>query len=950
MRIVNVADPTTPIAIGAYHTMVNSVSVAVSEPYAYAIDSALSRGGLWIMNITEPVLPDTVGHLDFLGTPSEIALSGSFAYVVGEDTSDGGFIKVINVSDPINPYELSNLITDQPIEDIFISGVYAYIVGRFGGLKIFDISDPANPSNLGGFDSPEIPVDVTVSEGYAYISDVGYDNPGLWIVDVTNPVNPHNVGFYRLEGISSVAVQENYAYIAAKYRGLRILNISDPINPYEVGYYESGGDVESVVVSGNFAFIGEGPGDLTDWEGKFNMRVIYIDDPASPFEIGYYNLPAWPWSIISSGLTVYVSDYAGGLVMLEFIPPNMYDITGQVKNSSGTGISGVTISAERFSKSTITGSDGTFRLSGIPEGIVQIYPSRAGYSFLPNSLSVFLNTDQTGQNFIGSVAVCESPISQSVASIDEISCALPLAKPFLYLPVETNYPAYIVLQDTDFTGGGRIDSWFDHKWPTYGFDGYPTNYTIELFDGIERTEWTSTPGGISLSCYNNRCYDGHDGLDFSISDGPDNNIQLNVLAAASGKVLEVCHWDPVNYPYESCSRSPLLGRYIVLSHLDNSYATLYAHLESIDEWIRPGASVVRNDYSSPTPIGTMGCSGMRECHVHLHFQVFFNGYNHEYWTPDESEVVDPFGWQPLDGSIDDWKWPSVPLWLNYSPISCIPSTGCTNMSSGRVSVLFPDGSISADQGVMLILTTLGNSINSIFRSLGSSFSLNLFDFFAEIEGNPATPEELTSEVSDLVTVNVDYAGLLNSHLDTEELSFYRYNSTSNTWEPQVTALDSENFIASAQLGSEGHYDIQAPLVCPADSTEPGDDSPSINNVLPALQQDTTLLRWFDIEEDRDWFGIYGIAGITYNIQTQNLAPGVDTILTLYDKDGETILVTDDNSGDGTGSIINYVVPENAVYYVQASPAPGSAYGCDSSYQITISSNMQTIFLPVIDTD
>jgi subtilisin family serine protease len=78
-----------------------------------------------------------------------------------------------------------------------------------------------------------------------------------------------------------------------------------------------------------------------------------------------------------------------------------YSISGTITTSTGTGISGVTVSTG--SGSATTNSSGAYTLSGLSNGTYTLTPSLSGYTFSPASRSVTVNSaDVTGQDFTGS--------------------------------------------------------------------------------------------------------------------------------------------------------------------------------------------------------------------------------------------------------------------------------------------------------------------------------------------------------------------------------------------------------------------------------------------------------------------------------------------------------------------------------------------------------------------
>jgi serine protease len=81
-------------------------------------------------------------------------------------------------------------------------------------------------------------------------------------------------------------------------------------------------------------------------------------------------------------------------------PPGDYSVSGTVTNSSGAGISGVTVS--NGSTTATTNSSGVYTLTGMANGTYTLTPSLSGYSFNPANRSVTVNSaNVTGVNFTG---------------------------------------------------------------------------------------------------------------------------------------------------------------------------------------------------------------------------------------------------------------------------------------------------------------------------------------------------------------------------------------------------------------------------------------------------------------------------------------------------------------------------------------------------------------------
>jgi hypothetical protein len=71
-------------------------------------------------------------------------------------------------------------------------------------------------------------------------------------------------------------------FLATRNNGLRILNATDPASPFEVGYWETPGEAWSVQVLGDYAYV-------ADWET--GLRIVNISDPYSPIEQAFYEIP-----------------------------------------------------------------------------------------------------------------------------------------------------------------------------------------------------------------------------------------------------------------------------------------------------------------------------------------------------------------------------------------------------------------------------------------------------------------------------------------------------------------------------------------------------------------------------------------------------------------------------------------------------------------------------------
>jgi hypothetical protein len=123
---------------------------------------------------------------------------------------------------------------------------------------------------------------IVVRGNYAYTTIAD----GLEIIDISNPAKPLFVSQYRIPGIRSwvetLAIKDNYAYLAGSPSLLTVVDISDLRNPKGVATvhtHDAAGQL--ITISGHYAYV-------ADWfKGLF---IIDIFHPEKPFISGYYNL------------------------------------------------------------------------------------------------------------------------------------------------------------------------------------------------------------------------------------------------------------------------------------------------------------------------------------------------------------------------------------------------------------------------------------------------------------------------------------------------------------------------------------------------------------------------------------------------------------------------------------------------------------------------------------
>ena len=488
-------------------------------------------------------------------------------------------------------------------------------------------------------------------------------------------------------------------------------------------------------------------------------------------------------------------------------------------------------------------------------------------------------------------------------------------RPFLDLPV--SYSNFAQTAQGNVSGnGGRVNSWFDHNLPNYS-----TNNDLYRWNG-------PYAGAASVNrdhCIIDQqsCYDGHNGIDFQHQIHMPNEP---IYAAASGTVTTT---NITGY-----------GNQVVIDH-HNGYATLYGHLKTIG--VTVGTTVTVGQ-----PIGIMGNTGISigGDGTHLHFGVYYD-QNADGWT--SNEVVDPYGWigpgndpcratNPASCGPQQYLW-KYPLQAKQMADS---DGGIITSLSGNTSIAVQAGTLTSTINLELWDTPPVAAPSAQLRSVGHSFLFQVFEWLSASSVNRAQSTTATS-FAQPVTVTVSYSDTATLHLDESRLGIYRWDEINNLWMALTTTVNLTENQAVAQTVEIGNFDLQAPLLCLADSLEPNDNYYAASAISAYPVAVSSL---FDGVQDEDWFRFNAAAGRQYVVQTDNLAGGVDTAIAIYDLDGLTELASDDNSSDDMASRLEWQAPLDGTYFVRVFQSSTSLSGCTATYRLGIV-QLQQISLPLI---
>lgn len=354
MEIVDISDPTNPERVSSYEVADGRIlDSAISGGYAYLL---VDRVGVEIIDLSDPAnpqraggyaigdrIPDRIGKLDIaeqylylaradkgldvidISDPSNPQLVGSFAQLVGSFGGNVGSVRVAGDRAFIAMGFLSSFAVldisqnEQPLlmgsyaeggvdpRDFVINGHYGYVADALAGLVVFDLSPVDGPIQVSSYFLGSPAENLAIMENHALLTS---DNL-LHVIDISDPEVLLPVGSFESEGtITDIAVSERHAYVTERPRwngvddvggGLRVIDLDDPAQPTQVGSYGKGIYANSLAIAGGYAYLADG----NEVEGE-GLAILDIDDPTDPILVAGHRTVGSPRGVVISGNHAYL--------------------------------------------------------------------------------------------------------------------------------------------------------------------------------------------------------------------------------------------------------------------------------------------------------------------------------------------------------------------------------------------------------------------------------------------------------------------------------------------------------------------------------------------------------------------------------------------------------------------------------------------------------------------
>jgi hypothetical protein len=133
------------------------------------------------------------------------------------------------------------------------------------------------------------------------------------VMGVVNTFAPTDLSFIAIPGFANgVAVNGNYAYVAAGASGLQVVNVSDRTNPSIVASLQLAGNSDNITLLGTRVYIAG---------GSAGMQVVDISNPLSPVLLGTFNTGGTALDVTVTGTTAYIANQTS-LVIADVTSPS----------------------------------------------------------------------------------------------------------------------------------------------------------------------------------------------------------------------------------------------------------------------------------------------------------------------------------------------------------------------------------------------------------------------------------------------------------------------------------------------------------------------------------------------------------------------------------------------------------------------------------------------------
>lgn len=318
LRVVDVSDPSNPVSVAVIDELDNSRRVEVTDDGMTAYLTNYFEG-FHVIDVSDHLAPEIVGLVEISSYTIDLEVDGDYLYVANRENG----MRVFDLADPQAPVEVRQVDHDGENQSVKIHGNLAYLGNYTAGLRLVDVTDPPEAEEVGHLDGTPESKGVAVQGGLVYVA--GGNQQVL--LDLSRPDRPAEISTTDTTGfVSRAAIDGRYVYAAADYRGVRVIDIDDPSQPEEVGFVQTS-DAYDVVKNGDLLYV-----------SCFNdgITVVDVSVPTDPAIVGIIE-DFRTWFINHSGDVIYAPDYNVGVRLVDVADPTSPEVLGMLNVTKPIG-------------------------------------------------------------------------------------------------------------------------------------------------------------------------------------------------------------------------------------------------------------------------------------------------------------------------------------------------------------------------------------------------------------------------------------------------------------------------------------------------------------------------------------------------------------------------------------------------------------------------------------
>jgi hypothetical protein len=237
--------------------------------------------------------------------------------------------------------------------------------------------------------------------------------------------------------------------------------------------------------------------------------------------------------------------------------------------------------------------------------------------------------------------------------------------------------------------------------------------------------------------------------------------------------------------------------------------------------------------------------------------------------------------------------------------------------------------------------TGGSLIEVVVQNTGSQSTQNGFYTDLYFDHQPTGADDYTNSLDFWVNdpIEAGQTVTLTTVITTSQTSRSIAGDTSGVLYAQVDSAGS----VSESDDADNIYSSGADFCLGSPDGYEGDEAYTAASLIAPSQIQSHN---FDRLNDQDWLKFAATKGDTYVLETTNLALAADTYLYLYDRNGTTVLTTNDDNGDSLASRLEWVAPSSGTYYILIRHWNPNVGGCSTSYDFKLTKETPPTATPV----